>query len=162
MEQKKEFDLKSVKVYRTTQGTILEVLFAIVAVVVWGIIIWLVAKAPDIVPTHFDASGKPNEYGPAAGIMIPCAIITLVAMGIMITAYYPRHINMPFKITNIQQVKLTILSVRITGIILLLIALAAAYTLLGMESPNATPIIALVTLLLVEVVGFAIVARFTK
>ena len=162
MEQKKEFDLKSVKVYRTTQGTILEVLFAIVAVVVWGIIIWLVAKAPDIVPTHFDASGKPNEYGPAAGIMIPCAIITLVAMGIMITAYYPRHINMPFKITNIQQVKLTILSVRITGIILLLIALAVAYTLLGMESPNATPIIALVTLLLVEVVGFAIVARFTK
>ena len=162
MEQKKEFDLKSVKVYRTTQGTILEVLFAIVAVVVWGIIIWLVAKAPDIVPTHFDASGKPNEYGPAAGIMIPCAIITLVAIGIMITAYYPRHINMPFKITNIRQVKLTILSVRITGIILVLIALAVAYTLLGMESPNATPIIALVTLLLVEVVGFAIVARFTK
>ena len=162
MEQKKEFDLKSVKVYRTTQGTILEVLFAIVAVVVWGIIIWLVAKAPDIVPTHFDASGKPNEYGPAAGIMIPCAIITLVAIGIMITAYYPRHLNLPFKITNIRQVKLTILSVRITGIILLLIALAVAYTLLGMESPNATPIIALVTLLLVEVVGFAIVARFTK
>ena len=162
MEQKKEFDLKSVKVYRTTQGTILEVLFAIVAVVVWGIIIWLVAKAPDIVPTHFDASGKPNEYGPAAGIMIPCAIITFVAIGIMITAYYPRHINMPFKITNIRQVKLTILSVRITGIILLLIALAVAYTLLGMESPNATPIIALVILLLVEVVGFAIVARFTK
>ena len=162
MEQKKEFDLKSVKVYRTTQGTILEVLFAIVAIVVWGIIIWLVAKAPDIVPTHFDASGKPNEYGPAAGIMIPCAIITLVAIGIMITAYYPRHLNLPFKITNIRQVKLTILSVRITGIILLLIALAVAYTLLGMESPNATPIIALVTLLLVEVVGFAIVARFTK
>ena len=162
MEQKKEFDLKSVKVYRTTQGTILEVLFAIIAVVVWGIIIWLVAKAPDIVPTHFDASGKPNEYGPAAGIMIPCAIITLVAIGIMITAYYPRHLNLPFKITNIRQVKLTILSVRITGIILLLIALAVAYTLLGMESPNATPIIALVTLLLVEVVGFAIVARFTK
>ena len=162
MEQKKEFDLKSVKVYRTTQGTILEVLFAIVAVVVWGIIIWLVAKAPDIVPTHFDASGKPNEYGPATGIMIPCAIITLVAIGIMITAYYPRHINMPFKITNIRQVKLTILSVRITGIILVLIALAVAYTLLGMESPNATPIIALVILLIVEVVGFAIVARFTK
>ena len=162
MEQKKEFDLKSVKVYRTTQGTILEVLFAIVAVVVWGIIIWLVAKAPDIVPTHFDASGKPNEYGPAAGIMIPCAIITLVAMGIMITAYYPRHINMPFKITNIRQVKLTILSVRITGIILLLIALAVAYTLLGMESPNATPIIALVILLIVEIIGFSMVARFTK
>ena len=80
----------------------------------------------------------------------------------MITAYYPRHLNLPFKITNIRQVKLTILSVRITGIILLLIALAVAYTLLGMESPNATPIIALVTLLLVEVVGFAIVARFTK
>ena len=162
MEQKKEFDLKSVKVYRTTQGTILEVLFAIVAVVVWGIIVWLVAKAPDIVPTHFDASGKPNEYGPAAGIMIPCAIITLVAIGIMITAYYPRHLNLPFKVSNIRQVKLAILSVRIAGIILLLIALAAAYTLLGMESPNATPIIALVILLIVEVVGFSIVARFTK
>ena len=159
MEQKKEFDLKSVKVHRTTQGTILEAVFAILAVVVWGVIIWLVAKAPDVVPTHFDGAGRPNAYGSPAGIMIPCAIVTIVAIGLMITAYYPRHINMPFKLTNIQQVKLAILSIRIAGIMMLLLALAIAYTLLGMEAPNATPIVALVILLIVEMIGFSVLIR---
>ena len=151
--------MKSVKVHRTTQGTILEVVFAIMAVVVWGVIIWLVSKAPDIVPTHFDAAGKPNAYGSPAGIMIPCAIVTLMGIGLMITAYYPRNINMPFKVTNIQQVKLAILSIRIAAIILLLIALAIAYSLLGPKTPNATMIVAPVILLIVEMVGFSILAR---
>ena len=58
-----KFDIKKVKVHRTTSATVLEIAFVLIAVIVWGLIIWMVHLAPDIVPTHFDASGKPNAYG---------------------------------------------------------------------------------------------------
>ena len=157
MEQKNTFDLKSVKVHRTTEAIIFEIAFAIVAVTVWGIIIWMIHRAPDIVPTHFDASGKPNAYGSPAGLLIPCIILTIVAVVCMVCAYFPRHINMPFEIRNIRQVELAIRLLRVTGITFLLIPLALAYTMLGMSSPSAIPILATVALILVETVLFSII-----
>ena len=156
------FDIKSVKVHRTFEGTIFEIAFAIVALVVWGLIIWMIHQAPDIVPTHFDASGKPNAYGSPSGIAIPCIIITVVAIGLMVTAYFPRHINMPFKITNIQQVKLAIRSVRVMGITLLLMALAIAYMMLGMGSPSPIPIFAVIGLITVVIILFTILIYKAK
>ena len=161
MEQN-NFDLKTVKVHRTTEGTIFEIAFVVIAIVVWGLIIWMIHQAPDVVATHFDASGKPNAYGSPAGIAIPCVIITIVAIGLMTTAYFPRLINMPTKLTNIRQVKLAIRGVRIAAIILLIMCLATTYTLLGMESPNATPIMAMVVLLIIETIIFSIVISKTK
>ena len=58
-----KFDIKKVKVHRTASGTIFEMAFVLIALIVWGLIIWLVHQAPDIVPTHFDGSGNPNAYG---------------------------------------------------------------------------------------------------
>lgn len=156
------FDIKSVKVHRTTEGTIFEIAFAIIAIVVWGLIIWLVHQAPDIVPTHFDASGKPNAYGSPSGVMIPSIIITIVAIGLMVTAYFPRYINMPFKITNIQQVRLAIRQIRVMGITLLLMSLAIAYMMLGMGSPSPTPIIAAVVLIFLEIIIFTILIYKAK
>ena len=161
MEQNK-FDLKTVKVHRTTEGTIFEIAFVVIAIAVWGLIIWMIHQAPDVVATHFDASGKPNSYGPPAGIAIPCVIITIVAIGLMTTAYFPRLINTPTKLTNIRQVKLAIRGVRIVAIILLIMCLAIVYTLLGMESPNATPVLAMVVLLIIVTIIFSIVISKTK
>ena len=66
----------NIKVYRTVEGTIFEVAFLILAIIVWGLIIWFVKQAPYIVPTHFDASGNPNAWGSPTGIIVPCSIIT--------------------------------------------------------------------------------------
>jgi len=151
-----KFDIKKVKVHRTTSGTVLEMTFVLTALIVWGLIIWLVHQAPDIVPTHFDGSGNPNAYGSPTRVAIPCIIITIAAIGCMVVAYFPRYINMPVEITNIRQVRLTITSVRVVGITLLLMALAIAYTMLRMESPTPFPILAVVGLLLVEIIVFAI------
>ena len=161
MEQN-NFDIKKIKVYRTTEGTILEVVFAIVAIVVWGIIVWLVHQAPDIVPTHFDASGKPNAYGSPAGVTIPCIILTIGAVVMMVLAYFPRHINMPFKLTNIQQVKLAIRQLRIAGIIFMFIPLAVSYMMLGMKTPSPTPLLAIIGLLLLEIIVFTILIYKAK
>ena len=161
MEQN-NFDIKKVKVHRTTEGTVLEAVFVIVAIIVWGLIIWMVHQAPDIVPTHFDASGKPNAYGSPAGVTIPCALLTIGAIVCMVCAYFPQHINMPFKIRNTRQVELAIRLLRVTGITFLLTPLAVAYTLLGMSSPSVIPILATVGLILVETVLFSIIIYKTK
>lgn len=162
MEQKNNFDLKSVKVHRTKESTIFEIVFVIVAIIVWAIIIWMVHRAPDVVPTHFDASGNPNAYGSPKGVTIPCAIITVVGVVCMIVAYFPRLINMPFKITNIRQVKIAIRSVRMAGVTLLLMALAIAYTLLGMSAPAPIPILVVVVLLILEIIVFSILGYRVK
>ena len=161
MEQN-NFDIQKVKVYRTKEATIFEVVFAIVAIVVWGIIIWLVHRAPDIVPTHFDASGKPNDYGSPEGVTIPCVLLMIGAIICMVCAYFPRHINMPFKITNIRQVELAIRMLRMMGVTFLLIPLAVAYTMLGMSSPTAVPIIAVIVLLFIEIILFTILIYKAK
>jgi len=161
MEQN-NFDIKKIKVHRTTEGTVFEVAFVIIAFIVWGLIIWMVHQAPDIVPTHFDASGKPNAYGSPVGITIPCALLTIGAVVCMICAYFPRHINMPFKIRNIRQVELAIRYLRVTGITFLLIPLAVAYTLLGTSSPSVIPILAAIGLVLVITILASIIIYKSK
>ena len=161
MEQN-QFDIKKVQVHRTSEGTVFEVAFVILAIIVWGLIIWMIHRAPDIVPTHFDASGKPNAYGSPAGLLIPCIILTIVAVVCMVCAYFPRHINMPFEIRNIRQVELTIRQLRVTGVTFLLIPLAVAYTSLGMSAPTAVPIMIAIGLIFVETIIFAILIYKAK
>lgn len=161
MEQN-NFDLKKVKVHRTAEATILEVVFAIVAIIVWGLIIWMIRQAPDIVPTHFDASGKPNAYGSPVGITIPCIIVTIAAISLMVAAYFPRHINMPFEITNIRQVELTLRQLRIAGIIFLLLPLAVAYMMLGMNTPSPTPLLIVIGLIFLVFIVFTILIYKAK
>ena len=161
MEQN-NFDIKKVKVHRTTEATIFEAVFVLIAFIVWGLIIWMVHRAPDIVPTHFDASGKPNAYGSPVGVTIPCALLTIGAIVCMVCAYFPRHINMPFKISNIRQVELAIRQLRIMGITLLLVPLAVAYMMLGMSSPSAIPILAVIALIFLEIILFTILIYRAK
>ena len=161
MEQN-QFDIKKVQVHRTTEGTVFEVAFVILAIIVWGLIIWMIHRAPDIVPTHFDASGKPNAYGSPTGLLIPCIILTIGAVVCMVCAYFPRHINMPFKITNIRQVELAIRFSRVMGITFLLIPLSVAYMMLGMSSPSPIPILVVIGLLLLEIIVFTILIYKAK
>ena len=135
MEQN-QFDIKKVQVHRTTEGTVFEVAFVILAIIVWGLIIWMIHRAPDIVPTHFDASGKPNAYGSPTGLLIP--------------------------ITNIRQVELAIRFSRVMGITFLLIPLSVAYMMLGMSSPSPIPILVVIGLLLLEITFFSIVIYKAK
>ena len=161
MEQN-NFDINKVKVHRTTEATVLEAVFVLVAIVAWGLIIWMIHRAPDIIPTHFDGSGKPNAYGSPAGIAIPCIILTIGAIVIMVLAYFPRHINMPFKITNIRQVELALRQLRIAGIIFLFVPLAVAYMMLGMSTPSPMPMLVVIGLLLLEILIFTILIYKAK
>lgn len=161
----KKFDIKDIKVHRTHEGNIFEIVFAVVAIVVWGLIIWMVNQAPDIVPTHFDGSGRPNAYGSPTEIIIPCIIVTIAAICMMVIAYFPRHINMPFAITNIRQVELVIRMTRIAGLLFLVLTLVIGWTSLGSINhggPSAIPILTIVGLLFVVIIVFTILVHKAK
>ena len=84
-------------VVRTTKDKIFDVVILVLTLTMWGIIIWLITRAPDIVPTHFGPSGKPDAYGSPTSILIPCAILTVVALICTFSIYLPfGSVNLPF------------------------------------------------------------------
>ena len=139
---------KKIKVNRTPEGNIFEFVFLVLLIAVWVFIIIALQKAPDIVPTHFDAAGRPNSYGSKFGILIPTIITTIAAASMMVCAYFPHKINM---------YELAIRMLRIMGLILLALTASIGYMSLVLGAhgtPSAVPILAIVGLLFVVIIVF--------
>ena len=84
-------------VVRTSKDIIFDCVFLALTIAIWGIIAWLISRAPDIVPTHFGPSGKPDAYGSPTHIIIPSVIMTVVALIAAFSSYLPfSSVNLPF------------------------------------------------------------------
>jgi len=153
MKQKEKL---KIEVHRTTEGTVFEVTFVILAVIVWALIIWMLCKAPDVVATHFDGRGHPNGYGSPWGLVIPCIITTVVGAGLLVVAYHPHLINMPVEMKTLRQYELGIRSTRVAALTLLLLTLSIPCTLLLFESPSPWPVLAAVGLLLAVMTYYSV------
>ena len=152
-----EFNIKDVKVHRTLDGTILELLFLVLMIAVWALIIKFYMSAPDMVPVHFDSAGRATSYDSKLAAIVPCIFTTAAGVGVMMCAYFPHRINMPFKITNIRQVRLAITMVRIMGIILLALTFVIGWSMLGSINhggPTAVPILSVVGVMFVVIIVF--------
>ena len=147
---------QKIKVNRTTEGTIFEVAFLVLAVVVWALIILMLWRAPDVIATHFDAQGRPNGYGSPWGLLVPCLIITGVGVLLLVVAYRPHLISMPVEVKTLRQTELAIRSTRVAALALLLMALAVPATLLLFESPSPWPILGTVGLLLAVALYYSV------
>ncbi len=147
---------QKIKVNRTKEGTVFEIAFAMLAVIVWALIIWMLIKAPDVVATHFDAHGRPNSYGSPWGLVIPCIITTVVGAGLLVVAYHPHLINMPVEMKTPRQYELGIRSTRVAALTLLLLTLSIPCSLLLFESPSPLPVLAAIVLMLVVAVYYSI------
>ncbi len=138
-------------VVRTTKDKIFDVIFLILTLTIWGIIIWLISRAPDIVPTHFGPSGKPDAYGSPTFILIPSTIMTVVALSVAFSIYLPiASINLPFNkgAGNAKQKKLGVLLSRIIALFILgLMLFIAIYTLGIKNHESAIPILIIVGLM---------------
>ena len=144
-------------VVRTSKDMIFDCVFLALTIAIWGIIAWLISRAPDIVPTHFGPSGKPDAYGSPTFIIIPSVIMTVVALFIAFSIYLPiGSINLPFVEGpgNERQKKLGVLLSRIVALLFLFIMLFIAVYSLGMK--NHDSILPLVVILSV-VFGVTIV-----
>ena len=135
-------------VVRTTKDKIFDVVFLVLTLTIWGIIIWLISRAPDIVPTHFGPSGKPDAYGSPTFILIPSAILTIVALFIAFSIYLPiASVNLPFYkgSGNARQKRLGVLLYRIIAIMMLgIILFIAVYTLAMKDHESIMPVIIIV------------------
>jgi uncharacterized membrane protein len=153
---KTKMNKKIIKVHRTTEGTIFEVAFAILAVVVWGLVIWMISRAPDVIATHFDGHGRPNSYGSPWGLLVPCGIMTVVGIGLLVVAYFPHLINMPVEVKTPRQYELAIRSTRILALILLLMTLAIPSTLLVFDNPSPWPVLGCIGLMVAVAIYYCV------
>lgn len=144
-------------VVRTSKDMIFDCVFLALTIAIWGIIAWLISRAPDIVPTHFGPSGKPDAYGSPTFIIIPSVIITVVALFVAFSIYLPvGSINLPFVegSGNERQKKLGVLMSRIVALLFLFIMLFIAIYSLAMKNHDS---ILPVVLILAAVFGVAVV-----
>lgn len=99
----------AVKVNRTLEGTIFEIVVAAILIVSWVIIIINRNNLPAWFP------------------LTQCIITSLVSLGMMVAAYFPNSINMPVQINTPRQYALAIRMVRIIGVILSLMPVTAYF-----------------------------------
>ena len=135
-----DFDLKSVKVHRTLEGTIFEVAAAIIMLCAWVIV---------IVTRH---STEPDWIGYGG--------FTVAVLIALLCAYSPSHINVfSIQLRNIRQVELSIRMVRIIAIGLALMALVLA--IVGPDSPNSK-VYSIAIFLTVGLIGFVFIYLIQK
>ena len=99
----------AVKVNRTLEGTIFEIVVAAILIVSWVLIIMNRNNLPAWFP------------------LAQCIITSLVSLGMMVAAYFPNSINMPVQINTPRQYALAIRMVRIIGVILSLMPVTAYF-----------------------------------
>lgn len=100
MEENKEFDLKSVKVHRTLEGTIFEIITAVILIVTYAVAI---AK------NYFDFDNFQGKH-------MATIVISVFSIALLVMAYYPRNISIGGKAENIRQVEISIRTVRIFAV----------------------------------------------
>ena len=112
-------DIK-LNVERTTKDKIFDIVFLVLTLTIWGIIIWLISRAPDIVPTHFSPPGKPDAYGSPPSFSHPVRFRQL-RHSLSPSAHIYLSINLPFHkgSGNIRQKKLGILLSRTVALSIL-------------------------------------------
>lgn len=144
-------DIK-LNIVRTAKDKIFDIVFLVLTLTIWGIIICLISRAPDIVPTHFGPSGKPDAYGSPTFILIPSTIMTVVALLCAFSIYLPiASINLPLYkgAGNAKQKKLGIILSRIIALFILgLMLFIAIYTLGIKNHESAMPILIIVGLII--------------
>ncbi|NPD91936.1 DUF1648 domain-containing protein [Xylanibacter muris] len=110
-------DRRDIKVYRTTEGTVFELMGAVIVIILWALTLWFYQTSPDKIPTHFDITGTPDAYGDKSSLILLALTGTAIVTVTLCTAYFPRLFNTPVKISNAVQYAIAIRMVRIISIL---------------------------------------------
>ena len=91
-----DFDLKSVKVHRTLEGTIFELVTAIILIVTYAVAI---AK------NYFDFDNFQGKH-------MATVVLSVLSILLLVMAYSPKNISIGGKAENIRQVEISIRTIR--------------------------------------------------
>ena len=147
-------------VVRTSKDIIFDCVFLALTIAIWGIIAWLISRAPDIVPTHFGPSGKPDAYGSPTHIIIPSVIMTVVALIAAFSSYLPfSSVNLPFVEGpgNERQRKLII-----ALLILIIMLFIAVYSLAMKNHDSILPVVIILSVVFGVTIVFTILMYRAK
>lgn len=92
--------MKSVKVHRTLEGTIFEIITAVILIVTYAVAI---AK------NYFDFDNFQGKH-------MATIVISVFSIALLVMAYYPSNISIGGKAENIRQVEISIRTVRIFAV----------------------------------------------
>ena len=150
---------EKIKVYRTLEGNIFEIVFLVLLIAVWVFIILALKKAPDVVPTHFDAVGHATSYDSKYSILFVTIFTSIGGIIMLGSAYYPHTINIPVKVKTPRQYLLAIRMIRVLSLVLLALTAVIAYTSLvagAHGEPSAMPILATVGVMFAIIIVFCV------
>ena len=145
-----------IKVCRTTEGTIFEIVLVVMLVVIGALIAMMYADAPDVVPTHFGPSGEPNGWGSKSGVLIPCLVITIASIFLMVSAYFPHKVNIPVEVSTPRQWALVVRLVRVMALEMALLTLPIATSSLLVDHHTTWLIMAVTGLMFITVIIFCV------
>ncbi|MBP6432098.1 MAG: DUF1648 domain-containing protein [Ferruginibacter sp.] len=83
----------------TNTGKILEIAAVLLLLVLWMATIAFYFNLPQTIPIHYNAEGRPDDYGTKATIFILPAIATIIYYGLTQLNKYPHIFNYPTTIT---------------------------------------------------------------
>lgn len=90
---------------------------AMLAVTAW--ITWQALDGPNPlparIPTHFDAAGNPNGWGPASTLFFLPTVAVGVYLLISVIALFPALFNYPVKVTEENRARLEVLSLQMVS-----------------------------------------------
>jgi uncharacterized membrane protein len=150
---------EKIKVNRTLEGNIFEIVFLVLLIAVWVFIIQALKKAPDVVPTHFDAVGHATSYDSKYSILFVTIFTSIGGIIMLGSAYYPHTINIPVKVKTPRQYLLAIRMMRVLSLVLLALTAVIAYTSLvagAHGEPSAMPILATVGVMFAIIIVFCV------
>lgn len=108
----------AIRVGRTLEGTIFEIIAAVLIVIMWVVTFILWSRSPESVPTHFGVTGTADAYGNRSAMLIMAAVGTLVTVIMLVSAYSPsKTINMPVNVRTPRQFMIVIRMTRILAVI---------------------------------------------
>ncbi len=152
-----------VKLPRTLESTIFEIVWVAVTVVTWIVILRENKELEEPVPTHFDLEGNPNGHSSLLVFYLIMAFLSAASAFLMFyVAYRPRYVNVGTDKTqkdSERQLKLKGQEGRVLAIILALHPLAFSLTA---RDGNPVFIIGLVAVLTVVCVVYSILIRLNR
>ncbi len=111
-------DKPHIKVGRTMEGNIFELVTVTLIIVMWVIALVVWNRSPESVPTHFSIDGTPDAYGSRSALLIIPVVGTLVSLLLLVGAYFPtRFVRLPVEVRTPGQCLLVVRMVRIMAVI---------------------------------------------
>ena len=147
---------EKIKVCRTTEGTIFEIVLVVMLVVIGALTAKMYVDAPEVVPTHFGATGEPNGWGSKSGVLIPYLVISIASIFLMVSAYFPHKINIPVEVSTPRQWALVVRLVRVMALEMALLTLSIATSSLLVDHHMTWLIMAVTGLMFITVIIFCV------